>query len=120
MDKQLIVKNVNDKKKYKVPINVTSCNLNIIELMDGKMHISEKYHINVDNGSFNYIIANKSERKQNLTSLITKRVTSGNNDFQENDSIIYNALNRIAYSGSTMIVKKEIIFNLIPTLSLNF
>ena len=119
MDKQLIVKYVNDKRKDKVPINVTSCNLKIIELMDGKI-ISEKYHIRVDNGSFNYIIANKSERKQNLTSLITKRVTSGNNDFQENDSIIYNALNRIAYSGSTMIVKKEIIFNLIPTLSLNF
>ena len=119
MEKQLIVKNVNDKRKYKVPINVTSCNLNIIELMDGKI-ISEKHHIRVDDVSLNYIIANKSERKQNLTSLITKRVTSGNNDFQENDSIIYNALNRIAYSGSTMIVKKEIIFNLIPTLSINF
>ena len=113
-----IFKNINNKKDYinKVQFDITSCNLNCIRL---KNNIA-KQHIKLDNGSFNFILHNKTERKQNPSSLITEKVHSLNKEFQDDDSIIYHILNIIACSGGTVIVKQEMIFNLIPRLSLHF
>ena len=55
------------------------------------------------------------ERKSMISSIITNNT---NKDIDQIDSTIYNILNRMTYSGGELIVKKEVIFNLIPRITL--
>ena len=68
-----------------------------------------------DETPIDLIKVNMYERKSIISSIITNNT---NKDIEQMDSTIYNILNRITYSGGELIVKKEVIFNLIPRITL--